>query len=120
MSHGVPIVPVYCFGATQTFKVVPFFKRQLEYISRILKMSILLFFGRLGLPIPYKVHLQYAFGSPIDTAWSTSQDAWLGETRAERVQRLHASFCQGLLGIFNECSKSYYGEDITAPSLEFL
>ncbi len=69
---------------------------------------------------PYKVHLQYAFGSPIDTTWSTSMDAWLGETRAERVERFHSSFCQSLLDIFNDHSKSYYGEDTTAPSLEFL
>jgi Diacylglycerol acyltransferase len=38
-----------------------------EKVSRYLQMSLILFYGRLGLPIPFAVPLLYALGRPIET-----------------------------------------------------
>lgn len=58
IRHGIPVIPVYTFGATKMFK-----RLQLpwvfEYISKMLRVSICLFFGQLGLPMPFRQRLLY-------------------------------------------------------------
>ena len=63
-KHNVPVVPVYCFGATKMLRRVqlPHF---IETLSRALQISICLFFGKLGLPIPFRQRLLYVIGNTI-------------------------------------------------------
>ena len=46
LKHKVPLIPVYCFGATKMFKRLQL--PMIEKLSNFLRMSIVIFFGRYG------------------------------------------------------------------------
>lgn len=54
----------YTFGNSQLFSTLPE-NNILETISRALRMSLIVFWGRLGLPIPRRVPLLTVIGKPI-------------------------------------------------------
>lgn len=55
---------VQVFGNSETFKRLPL-PSVVESVSRFLRASIVLFFGRWGLPVPFKVREEPAkFGMP--------------------------------------------------------
>jgi 2-acylglycerol O-acyltransferase 2 len=78
LEHGVQIVPCYCFGNSQTFTsgsgyilliklgdyVVKFCITGaiLRSISRLFKTSLVIFWGRYGLPLPHKIPLLNVIG----------------------------------------------------------
>ncbi|CAM9529748.1 unnamed protein product, partial [Choristocarpus tenellus] len=92
MAHGVPIVPVYVFGNSDTFRRVQL-PMWLEAASRLLKVSLVLFWGRWGLPVPFKIPLTYAVGKAIEVKKNASPSA-------EEVDALHTLFCAGLMQLF--------------------
>jgi len=61
LNNGATLVPVYVFGASQIFSRLAL-PAWVEELSRSMRASLMLFYGRLGLPIPYKVPLTYALG----------------------------------------------------------
>ncbi|CBN75192.1 mono-or diacylglycerol acyltransferase type 2 [Ectocarpus siliculosus] len=99
MAHGVPLVPVYVFGNSQTFKRVPL-PAALESLSRLLKASLVLFWGRWGLPIPFKVPLTFAFGETLDIEKNLSPSD-------EQVDAVHARFCEALADVFDRYKGTY-------------
>ena len=111
MKHKLPIVPVYCFGATKMLRRVqlPAF---VETLSRMLKISLCLFFGKLGLPIPFRQRLMYVMGKtlfpplPRDGVNTSMMEG--GEEFDERVQEMHDAFCNEITRIF-ERNKDHYG-----------
>ncbi|KAL7543630.1 hypothetical protein ACHAWF_007429 [Thalassiosira exigua] len=112
-EHNVPVVPVYCFGATKMFRRVqlPHF---IETLSRALKISLCLLYGKLGLPIPFRQRLTYVIGNAI---WPSASNVDISNLPREefdrRVQEMHRAFCDELVRIFDR-NKSYYGwEDKT-------
>jgi 1-acyl-sn-glycerol-3-phosphate acyltransferase len=56
LKHGLPLVPVYIFGNTKLFKRLEL-PKWIETLSLVLRTSIVLFWGRLGLPVPFQVPL---------------------------------------------------------------
>jgi hypothetical protein len=108
MQHNVPIVPVYTFGATKMFRRVqlPHF---IETLSRALKISICLLFGKLGLPIPFRQRLMYVIGNTI---WPVVTDATASTLTDEQldkyVQQMHDAFCDEIKRIFDR-NKGHYG-----------
>jgi Diacylglycerol acyltransferase len=111
-KYNLPVYPIYCFGATKMFRRVelPF----LEQLSHYLRISLVLFYGVLGLPIPFRQKLMYVIGTPIippalNGAFSDSSDA--------TVALMHNQFCDELQRIF-ERHKSSYGWD--HKSLEII
>jgi 2-acylglycerol O-acyltransferase 2 len=70
LETGVPIVPCYCFGNTQIFDT-PHAATSgatdtaLARLSRYLRTSLVVFWGRFGLPIPFRVPLLTVIGRPI-------------------------------------------------------
>ena len=63
-KHQIPIIPVYCFGSSMLLKrlKLPHF---VEKLSLMLRISLVVFFGRWGLPIPFRQRLLYVMGRPI-------------------------------------------------------
>lgn len=63
LETGAQIVPSYCFGNSRTFTAgsAPW----LASLSRMLRTSIIIFWGRFGLPIPHRVPLLTVLGRPI-------------------------------------------------------
>jgi len=100
LQHGAQLVPVFCFGASKIMKriVLP---KLFQELSVKLRASLVLFFGRWGLPIPFEVPLMYAVGRAI----STQQNA-LPST--EEVDFTHNIYKLELLNTF-EAHKEAYG-----------
>jgi acyl-CoA synthetase (AMP-forming)/AMP-acid ligase II/1-acyl-sn-glycerol-3-phosphate acyltransferase len=63
LETGSQIVPAFCFGNSRTFTPGSF--PWLANLSRMLRTSIILFWGRFGLPIPHRVPLVTVLGRPI-------------------------------------------------------
>jgi acyl carrier protein/1-acyl-sn-glycerol-3-phosphate acyltransferase len=63
LETGAQIVPCYCFGNTQTFFCGS--NRYLEYLSRVFRMSLILFWGRFGLPVPFRTAQITVIGRPL-------------------------------------------------------
>jgi len=83
LEHGLPIVPVYVFGQSVLWGQLPL-PGFIETLSRWLRVSIILPFGRLGTFVPRKLPLLYAIGAPI--ACAKVQGAPLAE-QVEATQR---------------------------------
>lgn len=63
MREGAHIVPVFFFGNTKTMQKLN--SPLLRAISRKVKASIVLFYGRWGLPIPFRHPIKMVLGAPI-------------------------------------------------------
>jgi len=74
LQHGVPVVPVYVFGQSVAFGQLPL-PAWVERLSRWLRVSLILPFGRFGLLIPRKLPLLYTIGAPILAARSPDPTA---------------------------------------------
>lgn len=99
LKNGVDLVPVYVFGGSKLYKRAA--SPLLEKLSRLIGASLMLFWGRWGLPVPFKVPLLFAMGEPIRVAKVPCP------TDAE-VDRLHGAFCAALQRLF-EKYKDFYG-----------
>ena len=115
LRHRIPIVPVYCFGATKMFRRVQL-PQFVETLSRALRISLCLLYGRWGLPIPFRQRLTYVVGNAI---WppggaTTAGDGATAATIDERlVREMHDAFCDEIGRIFDR-NKGHYGwEDKT-------
>ena len=117
IQHQTPIIPVYCFGATKLFQRLNL--PLLQKISRILKISICIFYGRLGLPIPFRQRLLYVMGNPIyppDIAhsnYNAGNNISSDQVFRQNVDEMHEKFCDELLRIFDKYKESYgWGDKI--------
>jgi len=100
IKHGCALIPVFVFGGSQLYHrvVVPPF---LVDLSRRLQMSLLLFYGKFGLPIPFQVPMTYAVGPAIATVANASP-------APEEVDFVHNCFVAALKATF-DAHKGAYG-----------
>lgn len=96
LLEGVPLVPCYAFGQTALVSngQDPF--GLLMWASRRLKISLLLPLGRFGLPIPHRVPLTLALGTPIPV----EKVAAGTEPDPARVDELHAHLLRETRALF--------------------
>lgn len=99
MKYNVPIIPVYCFGSTKLLKRVQF-PSIIEKISLLIRMSLVLFFGQYGLPIPFRKRLLYVIGSPVYPV-----DA------CQKIDNFVATYCNEMTRCFDRHKESYGWED---------
>eukprot|EP00586_Coscinodiscus_wailesii_P006519 CAMPEP_0172488966 /NCGR_PEP_ID=MMETSP1066-20121228/18696_1 /TAXON_ID=671091 /ORGANISM="Coscinodiscus wailesii, Strain CCMP2513" /LENGTH=362 /DNA_ID=CAMNT_0013256511 /DNA_START=6 /DNA_END=1091 /DNA_ORIENTATION=+ len=103
VKHGVPVVPVYCFGSSQLLRRLPL-PRFFEKLSQLLRVSLVMFFGRWGLPIPWRQKLLYVIGRvlvpPVVPAGTQEE--------RDTVDNMHRQFCDEIERIF-EKNKHAYG-----------
>eukprot|EP00429_Kryptoperidinium_foliaceum_P101044 CAMPEP_0176246852 /NCGR_PEP_ID=MMETSP0121_2-20121125/32656_1 /TAXON_ID=160619 /ORGANISM="Kryptoperidinium foliaceum, Strain CCMP 1326" /LENGTH=183 /DNA_ID=CAMNT_0017586495 /DNA_START=39 /DNA_END=590 /DNA_ORIENTATION=+ len=64
LEQGISIVPVFVFGQSVVFGQLPL-PTWVETLSRWLRASIVLPYGRFGLLVPRRLPLLYAIGAPI-------------------------------------------------------
>ena len=109
LQHKLPIVPVYCFGATKMFRRVqlPHF---IETLSRMFRISLCLFFGKLGLPIPFRQRLMYVIGKTIFPPLADGEDSSMldNDDFNQRIHDMHDAFCDEIVRIFDR-NKEHYG-----------
>lgn len=102
LRHGAAIVPCYLFGNTAALSVWydPF--GVMRSISRKFGFALILFWGRLGLPIPYRVPILGAVGVPIEVPKCD------GEPTKEDIETYHAKLLTGEAELFDD-TKALYG-----------
>lgn len=96
IETGTDVVPSYCFGNSELLTLAPL-SRRLESFSRHLRLSLLFFWGRWGLPIPFKRPLLYAVGAPIRIAKLPADQI----TQAH-VDKVHAEFVAAVLALYDK------------------
>ena len=84
---GAALVPIYVFGNTQAFHVTPPPPR-LERLSRRMRVSLMAFRGRWGLPVPFRVPITVVVGQPVE------------HIAGESVDELHARYITALVSLF--------------------
>jgi 1-acyl-sn-glycerol-3-phosphate acyltransferase len=99
LKHCVPVVPVYCFGSTKLLHRVSF--AFLERLSSLLRASIVLFYGRFGLPIPFRQKLSYVIGHPVNPPLIAN------ENQRDTVETMMDELCQELHRIFDRHKEAY-------------
>jgi hypothetical protein len=52
LETGAQIIPCYCMGSNQIFTIVG--RSFMRFLSQFLPVSVVLFFGRFGLSVPYR------------------------------------------------------------------
>eukprot|EP00299_Pterocystis_sp_00344_P009590 c4082_g1_i1.p1 GENE.c4082_g1_i1~~c4082_g1_i1.p1 ORF type:complete len:360 (+),score=62.45 c4082_g1_i1:36-1115(+) len=65
LVSGTPIICTYTFGTTAAFDAWYDQKGSLQRISRLIRTSLFLFWGRCYLPIPYRVAITTVVGRPV-------------------------------------------------------
>lgn len=111
VQHGVPIIPVYCFGSTKLLRRL-LLPSLVEKISLLLRVSLVVFYGKGFLPIPFRQKLLYVMGKPIYPGES-GQPAGFDQTPNGRdeidkqVDEMFAKYCQEMIRIFDRHKESY-------------
>jgi len=113
IKYGATLVPTFVFGASKLYRrvVLPKF---VEDFSNYLRLSIVLFYGQLGLPIPFEVPIRYALGSAIETShWAPLLRKGSLEPPPEVVDFVHNTFKAGLVSTFDRHKGAYGWSDRT-------
>lgn len=106
LEHGVPVIPVYCFGSSKMLKRLhlPF----LERISNLFRVSFCLFFGKNFLPIPFRKKLLYIIGRAIHPPEHLKNRKFDGTAIDDSiVDDMHKRFCDEMVRIFDKYKDDY-------------
>ncbi|GAX10144.1 hypothetical protein FisN_3Lh339 [Fistulifera solaris] len=109
MTHGVPVVPGYVFGASDYFYTSSFALNFRLWLVKTLGISIPLAFGQYFTPLcPRPVATTIVFGDPI--RFTTKIDR---QPIVEEVDQAHAQFCLALTCLFDHHKKEFgYGDRV--------
>ncbi|KAG7341127.1 diacylglycerol acyltransferase [Nitzschia inconspicua] len=112
-KYNVPIVPIYCFGSSMLLKRwnIPW----LERLGVLLRISLVVFYGKWGLPIPFRQRLLYVMGNPIypptNNQPSGATTNGLGvdtdDASSKCVNDMYERYCNELRRIFDRHKESY-------------
>eukprot|EP00727_Mastigamoeba_balamuthi_P001623 m51a1_g11458 putative mono- or diacylglycerol acyltransferase (768) ;mRNA; r:1297-4143 len=91
LRHGFDLVPCFHFGNSQIIHMHE--SRLLQWLSRKLRFSLLLFWGRWGLPIPYPAHILEVVAPPIHVER-------VEEPTEQQINELHDRFVKELIALF--------------------
>ena len=99
IQAGRPLVPCYTFGNTQVFHCLTgsFLRR----LSAILRISVTLFWGRWGLPVPFRKPILLCCGAPIDVVQCDNPTQ-------KQIDALHTTFLEAMQELF-DAHKGMYG-----------
>ncbi len=108
VQHGIPIVPVYCFGSTKLLRRL-LLPSIIEKISLLLRVSLVVFYGRGFLPIPFRQKLLYVIGKPIypQTSGHNKSSGKDSGGTDQQVDEMFASYCREMIRIFERQKESY-------------
>lgn len=104
LRTGAELVPCYLFGNNQALSLWYDQGGSLKRLSRKLGFALILFWGRLGLPLPWRVPIVGALGAPIPTP----PCAVAAEPSDAEVEALHAALVVAMRQLF-DAHKARYG-----------
>lgn len=99
-KHGLAVVPIYCFGATKMMRRLNL--PLLEKLSLLLRVSLCIFYGVWGLPIPFRQRLLYIVGDPI---YPSTHGGSMDDEAV--IDDMHQRFCEELRRIFDRHKTAY-------------
>ena len=105
VKHQVPIVPIYCFGSSMLLR-----RLQLGIVEKLgvwLRISLVVFFGKWGLPIPFRQRLLYVMGNPIHPPRQCNNDNNNSNNSNRMAEDMYQRYCQELVRIFDRHKESY-------------
>lgn len=99
LRTGIPIVPAYSLGNTKVFSMWhdPF--GCMEALSRRLRASVFLFWGRFGLPLPFRTNITMLLGPPVQAA---PEEVGQEKPPQEAIDKLHWRILDGISTAFNQ------------------
>lgn len=100
LQTGTAMIPVYAFGNTEVLSCIADPWGILQRISRKLKFSLTIPFGRFFLPIPRHVPLAVVMGKPIEVPVKTNPTN-------EEIDHYHRIFVEEITNLFNRHKAAY-------------
>lgn len=100
MRTGTPLVPCYVFGNSAALSLWYDEYGFLVWMSRTLRTAFFIFWGRWGLPIPYRTPITGVLGKPIHV----SEDA---DPKEEEVEELLEKLVEAMIDLFDTHKASY-------------
>jgi len=100
---GIGLTFLPCLLATKMFRRLNL--PVLERLSLLLRVSICVFYGVCGLPIPFRQKLSYVMGSPIFPPGDVDPTA--GAELEAATDEMYQRFCDELLRIFDRHTEAY-------------
>ncbi|GAB5371322.1 hypothetical protein AAMO2058_001569800 [Amorphochlora amoebiformis] len=96
LRTGAVLLPAYSVGNTSIYNAWYDKLGIMEALSRKLQMSVLVFWGRFGLPLPYRANVTLLVGKPIEVKK-------IREDKIERkhIEEIHSKLLCGIEEIFN-------------------
>lgn len=104
VQHGLPVLPMFCFGELEAVRAVPMLPRPLaKLLQRKFRVSSTLFVGRWGTFVPCRTPYNLVIGRAIATKRCEG-----GHALDEEVTRVHAAYKVELKRIYEE-NKTRFG-----------
>merc|ERR1712007_242694 len=95
LKTGIPLVPAYSLGNTSVYSswFDPF--GVMEKLSRLLRVSIFVFWGRYGTPLPRRTNITMLLGEPVVPAKVEESP------QPEKIDEVHELLLKGIKDIFD-------------------
>lgn len=95
LRTGIPIVPAYSLGNTAVYQMWSDSFGLMEWLSRKLKVSLFIFWGRFGLPLPFRANITMLLGHPVMPSKVVAKPA------AEDIDSMHKTILDNISSAFN-------------------
>jgi len=96
LQHGVPLVPLYCFGEAQLYRQSQCLMGLRSWVQRKLGVALVMPFGPFGLPgVPFPAPLRAVVGAPLEMPH-------LATPTQEQVDDHHARYMASLEQLFEK------------------
>jgi 1-acyl-sn-glycerol-3-phosphate acyltransferase len=105
LKHDVPVVPIYCFGSSMLLHRLQL-PGYIEQLGVMLRISLVIFFGKWGLPIPFRQRLLYVMGNPIHPPVNNNSNNDNNNAN-QMAEDMYQRYCRELVRIFDRHKESY-------------
>ncbi|CAN6274690.1 unnamed protein product, partial [Urochloa humidicola] len=95
IEMGCPVVPVFAFGQSYAYKWWRPSGKLIVKIARAIKFSPIIFWGKLGTPIPFATPMHVVVGRPIEVVKNS-------HPTADEINEVHKQFVAAMQELFNK------------------